>query len=249
MKGLAKRNNKTRGKTTRKRKNRGKATHKRKNRGGSGKLANMAVVQPTYDDLVSDNENAEHRLMDIIKRTDDEFKAEEIEYVKYVTQLREETGYVESKHVDENDHPNKKTKINNDTKIAAAEEKLNKKLDALNKERDIAETEYKAEMDRIKTEYSRMTHDREKNEKHDREKAEIDEINANAARQKAKDQRVKRNPPSPSRSTDYMAPDQSYDPLSYPDYPKTADEERMSDMGDKSEWYGGKKRKYHKKRK
>jgi hypothetical protein len=62
MKGLAKRNNKTRGKTNRKRKNRGKttrrkksrgkATHKRKNRGGGDGLSGATTAErPTAEQL------------------------------------------------------------------------------------------------------------------------------------------------------------------------------------------------------
>jgi len=64
------------------------------------------------------------------------------------------------------------------------------------------------------------------------------------AMQKAEEEGVKYNPPSPSRITDFMAPDQSYDPLSHPD---TYENQRI-DM-DLPEGFGGKKRKYHKKRK
>jgi|SaaInlV_150m_DNA_3_1039698.scaffolds.fasta_scaffold01374_4 hypothetical protein len=158
MKGLAKRNNKTRGKSTRKKNDNRKTIRKGKKRGGAGlEGMNKKTLQQQTDELIFRKNDAVTKLIAIRKRTDAEFKAAEIvfiKYVEYVKQLHKDTGYAESKHVDENDPPNKKTKLDNDPRIAAANTKLDKLMVKLQKERDTADFEYKVEMGKINNEFS-----------------------------------------------------------------------------------------------
>jgi len=247
MKGLAKRNNKTRGKTTRRKKSRGKTTRKRKNRGGSGGLENVVNEHSKrYTDT-------EIKTMKI--NFDQEYLSAKNEIKKHFDDIANDlkrdlknikfNGTAETKN-DENEQPNKKKKTNNTSQdLAKAEDLIHFEYMKTTKARA-------AELTQLRTnafEKMEEINEIEKNEHRAREKERIDERNYQTAMQKAEEEGVVYNPPSPSRPTDFMAPNQRYDPLSYPDYPDTADAERMGDMGDNSEWYGGKKRKYHKKRK
>jgi len=144
----------------------------KRTRGGNSGLPEMAVFQPlTYDDLVIANKIAERRYTDILQKTDHEFKTASEEYDKYVKQLSKETGFTQAKHVDENENPNK------NTKIAAAETKINTKMDALNLERETAKKQYDKERKRIENEILRIR----QHDKHAKEQAEIEEINRKTA--------------------------------------------------------------------
>tara|TARA_B110000879_G_C11183387_1_gene519789 strand:+ start:4339 stop:5847 length:1509 start_codon:yes stop_codon:yes gene_type:complete len=177
---------------------------KRKN-GGNGGLEGMTVFQPTYDDLIHANEIAEHKYNDILKTTNANFKAANDEYDEHMKQIHKETGYAESKHTDENENPNKKTKMNNDTKIAAAEDKINTIMDTLNKERDIAEKEYNAERTRIQNGILMIKED----DKRAKEQAEIEERNIKTAMEKMKQNKGTYLSPY-GRSNDDINVDQRY---------------------------------------
>jgi hypothetical protein len=145
---------------------------KKRTRGGNGGLSEMAMFQqPTYNDLVIANKIAERRYTYILQKTAHEFNTASEEYDKYVKQLSKETGSTEAKDVDENENPNK------NTKIAAAEKKINTKIDALNLERETAKTQYDKERTRIENEILRIRSD----EKHAKEQAEIEERNRKTA--------------------------------------------------------------------
>ena len=165
---------------------------KRKN-GGNGGLEGMTVFQPpTYDDLIHANEIAKHKYNDILKTTNAKFKAANDEYDEYMKQIHKETGYAESKYTDENENPNKK--MNNDTKIAAAEDKINTIMDTLNIERDTAEKEYNAEMTRIQNGILMIKED----DKRAKEKAEIEVRNSKIAMEKMKQKGTYLSPYGPS---------------------------------------------------
>ena len=235
MKGLAKRNNKTRGKTTRRRKSRGKTTRRRKSRGGSGGLAGMlAVQQPTYDDLMNARDIAEQKYKNILDRTGTDFNKAEQKYITLVKQLQIPIGYGESKQVDENKHPNKQSQF----EMENANTVLNTKMNELNIERKTADDEYNAEITRINNEVLRIMRD----DKHAREKSEIEKRNYQTAIENAKTQGASYTEVSKPNETDVNVQAQTYDPL---DYTNTYEKQR-TDMG-LPEGFGGKKRKSHKK--
>jgi len=63
MKGLAKRNNKTRGKTVRRRKSRGKTARRRKTRGGDGEMPEWLNKENCEDSLIN-----KHTVPDYISK-------------------------------------------------------------------------------------------------------------------------------------------------------------------------------------
>ena len=151
MKGLAKKNNKTRGKGTHKKKNR-KTIRKGNKRGGGGLediFNDEKTLQQQKAELISRKNKADEDYQKILNRTAYDFNKVEIDFVNFVKQIRGESGYTETK--DENQHPNKKSKINYDAekKVAAAENKLENIMKSLNEEREIAINKYKAEKKEI----------------------------------------------------------------------------------------------------
>ena len=176
MKGLAKRNNKTRGKTTRKRKNNRKTIRKGNKRGGAGleDIKEEESLPRQKDELLCRKNQAKNTYQEILDRTAAAFNKVELNFVQLVKQTNNKTGYAETKNEDENQYPNKKTKYNDpDGTIAAAEAELEKKMKLLNNEREIATTEYNAELKKIEGEFSFI----KQKEKEQKETADINDEN------------------------------------------------------------------------
>ena len=154
MKGLAK-NNKTRGKITRRKKNNRKTIRKGNKRGGGMEdiFNNEKTLEQQKTELISRKNKAGEDYQKILNRTAAAFNKVELDFVQLVKQTNNKTGYTETK--DENQPPNKKTKYNDPNgTIAAAEAELEEIMNSLNNEREIATTEYNAELKNIEKESS-----------------------------------------------------------------------------------------------
>ena len=172
MKGLAKNNNKTRRKITRRKKNNRKTNRKGNKRGGAGLqgIEDEISLPGQKAELMDRRNKAKNTYQEILNRTAAAFKKVELDFVQLVKQTNNKTGYTETK--DENQHPNKKTKYNDpDGTIAAAEAELEEIMNSLNNEREIATTEYNAELKNIEKEISII----KQKEKEQQETAEIND--------------------------------------------------------------------------
>jgi len=156
MKGLAKRNNKTRGKTVRRRKNNRKTIRKGKKRGGAG-LENTLPQQKAELMVRKNKADKDYQTMLNIKAT--VFNAAETVFKNTVKQENEKkNGYIETKNEDGDENPHKRTKYNDpDGKIAAADVIFEQLMNKLNKEIATATTDYKEKIERIQEEFSNIT--------------------------------------------------------------------------------------------
>ena len=244
MKGLAKRNNKTRGKTVRRRKNNRKTIRKGKKRGGAG-LENTLPQQKA--ELMVRKNKADKDYQTMLNKKATVFNAAETVFKNTVEQENEKkNGYTETKNGDGDENPHKKTKYNDpDGKIAAADVVLEQIMNALNKEIEIATTKYNAEIESIQEEFSNIT----QREKEQQETAYINaKKDANTNMQIIKNKEAGRYLPPYDNGTVFMV-DQAPTLTSQAqnDYHENlANHENMENYG---LTIGGNKRKTHKKRK
>ena len=249
MKGLAKRNNKTRGKTVRRRKNNRKTIRKGKKRGGAG-VDNIPIETSLPEkkaELMYRRNKAKNTYQEILNRTADEFYKLELDFVQFREQTNNKTGYAETKNEDENQHPTKKLKYNDpDETIAAAVEELEEQMKLLNNEREIATTKYKEEIESIESVFSFI-------KQKVKEQQETAYINAKKDR-KIEEAKIKNKEEgkylSPLNNGTVFNVDQATTLTSQAlqDYhDNLANHIRMEDEG--LTFNGGKKRKTHKKRK
>ena len=250
MKGLAKKNNKTRGKITHRKKNNRKTIRKGKKRGGGGLEDNFndeKTLQQQKAELMSRKNKAGEDYQKILNITAYDFKKVEIDFVNFVKQIRGEYGYTETK--DENQHPNKKSKINYDAeeKVAAAEKKLENIMNSLNEEREIATNKYKAEKKEIEDKLTNI-------EKQERHKIADEEF------QRKQDIKTQERMVENMKKGLYINPDEPRDqhgPLQFVSQERELDKDATKRAKQDEEDFnnnvitfnGGKKRKTHKKRK
>jgi len=246
MKGLAKRNNKTRGKTTRKRKNNRKTIRKGKKRGGNGSDRNgfanfQSPKRYTDAEINTMKETANNDYLSkksiIIKKFNGivDVLEQNLRDIKF-------NGAEETKN-DENEQPNKKKRTNNTTQdLAKAEDLINFKYMKATNARA-------AELQQLNTNgYEKMKEisEIEQNEREARETERIEERNYQTAMQKAKEEGLSYLPVESPGKGDQFSQEE--------DLHKTAAKFKKQDdedfnNGNVLTFNGGKKRKTHKKRK
>lgn len=251
MKGLAKKNNKTRSKRRHRKKNNRKTIRKRNKYGGSGLqyIANKKSLQQQKDELIDELKSHEEAYKSKVEENNEIFKKLNIELNTILDNYKNmspknNNGYTEAKNDDENTPPNKKRRTDIKAEFKQKKEERDSKKDKL--QREIFEEHTK--LNKKRKEIQDKLTEIEKDIQLAIERQMIEDENYEKAIQRAKELNLIYLPPHDPNEGIHVSQQQQLDE----DAKKQAKKERtiFDNMVEDNVYFnGGKKRKTHKKRK